>query len=83
MTYRNPVRNVLIVAVLALGAAGCSHKSPTEPWPLSTDPLVFSGAFGSHVTWEAFGNSDVYALSLDPTDSHSGGGGSLVSGGEK
>jgi hypothetical protein len=77
MTLRNPLRPILILAVLALASAGCSRRGPTEPWPLSTDPVVFSGTFGSHVAWQAFGNSDVYALTLDKTESHSTGKGAL------
>jgi hypothetical protein len=71
MTLRNPVRFVLLMAACVL-AAGCSHKSSMEPWVLSTDPVVFNDTFGAQLTWQAFGNSKLDALSLDTAEKHSG-----------
>jgi hypothetical protein len=71
MTLRNSVRFFLLMATCAL-AAGCSRNTTLSPWPLTTDPVVFTDTFGSHVIWQAFGGSKLDALSLDATTAHSG-----------
>ncbi len=71
MTFRNPVRFILLIAACVL-AAGCSHKSSLEPWIPSTDPVVFKDTFGDHLTWQAFGDSKLDALSLDTVEKYEG-----------
>ena len=72
MTLRSSVAVGLAMMLGATGLAGCSRNSPTEPWPAIIDPIVFTDTFGSHVGFQAFGNSKLDALSLDTAEKHSG-----------
>jgi len=75
MTSRTPVRLTLLVAAFAVAASGCSRTSPTEPWPLNTDPIVFEekADFGVHqVDYQAFGGSKYDAMSIDSTERYRG-----------
>ncbi len=70
--YFHPVRAALVVALVALAAAGCSRKTPTEPWPPLTDPRVFDESFAPKVGFQAFGGSKLDALDIDSTTAHTG-----------
>ncbi len=72
MTLRNPVRTLLLLAVLVPAVSGCARKTPTELWPPITDPVVFGDTFGSKVIFQAFGGSKLDALATDSTTSYTG-----------
>jgi hypothetical protein len=69
MTLRTSTRLVAAAALAVLATAGCSrHPGPLKPWPLSTDPIVFQDAFTGAVEFQAFGNSQLDALSTDTVE---------------
>ena len=72
MTLRRCVWSAPALMLLALAAGGCSHRTPTDPWPAITDPVVFTDAFGSGVGFQAFSGSKLDALSIDTVEHHSG-----------
>ena len=72
MTFRNPARIILTMAMLAPLAAGCGRPTAPESWPPIIDPLVFGDTFGSKVIWQAFGGSKLDAIAIDSTTSYTG-----------
>jgi hypothetical protein len=72
MTLRTTTWLAGAIALAAL-TAGCSRDPGLlKPWPLSTDPIVFQDAFTGAVEFQAFGNSQLDALSTDTTNQYEG-----------
>ncbi len=71
---RTPARAAvasLLLAVIVLG--GCERStSGLEPFPLSTDPVVFDDTFGDGVNFQAFLGSKLDAATIDAVERHSG-----------
>lgn len=75
MTLRTPMRLAGALALALLATTGCSRDpGPLQPWPLSTDPIVFEDAFTGAVEFQAFGNSQLDALSTDSAEQFLGSG---------
>lgn len=72
MTVTHPVRFAVVLGWTALAAAGCGHKTPTEPWPARVDPIVYSDGAGNDAEYHAFSGSKYDALSIDDTQAYSG-----------
>lgn len=73
MTLRTSMRLAGALALAILATTGCSRDpGPLKPWPLSTDPIVFEDAFTGAVEFQAFGNSQLDALSTDATEQYLG-----------
>jgi hypothetical protein len=69
MTRRHATYLVLILGLLALGAAGCERDtSGLQPAPGNTDPIVFDDNFGNGVDYQAFENSKLDAVQMDTED---------------
>ena len=69
MTLRTSMRLAGALALALLATTGCSRDpGPLGPWPLSTDPVVFQDAFTGAVEFQAFGNSQLDALSTDAAE---------------
>jgi hypothetical protein len=75
MTLRTSMRLAGALALAILATTGCSRDPGSlKPWPLSTDPVVFEDAFTGAVEFQAFGNSQLDALSTDATEQYLGAG---------
>jgi hypothetical protein len=61
-----------LAGALALAGAGCSRRTPTEPWPPIIDPVVFTDGFSEGVGFQAFAGSKLDALTVDATVAYSG-----------
>ncbi len=73
MTLRTSMRMAGALALALLATTGCSRDpGPLQPWPLSTDPIVFQDAFTGAVEFQAFGNSQLDALGTDATAQYEG-----------
>lgn len=73
MPLQSLVRPAVLAALVALAATGCSRDLSTlEPWPLSTDPLVFGDTFPPGVDFQAFAGSKLDAVSIDTGEKHQG-----------
>lgn len=75
------VRSVLVasLSLLVLASTGCERDTSTlEPAPLDTDPVVFGDGFGDAVDFQAFLNSKLDAVSLDPAGGYQGSTGMLI-----
>jgi len=74
MTIRNIHRSMATWAVLAMWVApGCERDtSGLKPFPLSTDPVVFTDNLGSGVDFQAFANSKYDAISVVTDEKYSG-----------
>jgi hypothetical protein len=73
MTLRTSLRIAGALALAMLATTGCSRDhGPLKPWPLSTDPVVFQDAFTGAVEFQAFGNSQLDALSTDAAEQFEG-----------
>jgi len=73
MTRTSSVVPVVLMAVLALGVAGCDRDtSGLKPAPGNTDPIVFDDDFGDGVDYQAFLDSKLDAVQLDTNDPQEG-----------
>jgi len=74
MTLRSIPGATLIAALLvAMVAAGCERDtSGLEPYPLSTDPVVFDDQLGAGVDYQAFLNSKLDAISVVTDEKYNG-----------
>jgi hypothetical protein len=73
MTLRTSMRLAGAMALAILATTGCSRDpGPLKLWPLSTDPTVFADAFTGAVEFQAFGNSQLDALSTDAAEQFMG-----------
>jgi hypothetical protein len=73
MTLRTSMRLAGALALAILATTGCGRDTGLlRPWPLSTDPIVFQDAFTGVVEFQAFGNSQLDALSTDTVEQFEG-----------
>jgi len=73
MMRSHPIPPVIAAAVLMVFASGCERSTDgLRPFPLSTDPTVFTDAFDSGVQFQAFSGSKLDALSIDSIERHNG-----------
>ena len=62
----------LVIAAMVL-VAGCERDTDTlDPAPISTDPVVFTDAFGQGVDYQAFLDSKLDAVQTTTSNVHSG-----------
>ncbi|MBN1884333.1 MAG: hypothetical protein JW876_02255 [Candidatus Krumholzibacteriota bacterium] len=67
------IRRVAAVIAALVVIAGCGRDTGSlDPAPISTDPVVFTDAFGQGVDFQAFLNSKLDALQTTTTTIHSG-----------
>jgi hypothetical protein len=73
MTHRQFIRTSTLIALVAMLASGCERSTDgLRPFPLPTDPEVFTDTFGPGVNFQAFLGSKLDALSIDATERHTG-----------
>ncbi len=72
MTTKSRFFIAAAIAVASLAATGCDRDSATEPAPPNTDPTVFSDNFGDNVTYQAFLDSKVDAVTIVTNERYEG-----------
>lgn len=69
---RRSTRRLLVLALSASLAAGCSDRDTGSLQPARPDPTVFDDGFPLGGDFQAFGDSDVTALEIDDTEFYAG-----------